>query len=248
MDEEQFKQAVRGARPATRGWRCPSDEDLAGYVDRRLEANRCVGVERHLAGCGYCREQAAALVRLAEQPLPTVPADLLARAAGFVPDRPPKSLRIPRWAMAAAAACLIVAAVPLLRQGHRPPVADPPAVTAPSAPAPSVPSAPPSEPPITKRSAAQSAPLALEFPQEGATLSSPNLELRWNAAPDSLSYEVSVLNTAGDVMWHQQSEGTHVRLPASLAPGKYYVSVSARLPDGKTTRSSPVGFQLASGN
>ena len=50
---------------------CPAPEDLAAFVDGRLDADRRAEIELHLAGCGVCREAVVDAVLLAGQALPT---------------------------------------------------------------------------------------------------------------------------------------------------------------------------------
>ena len=95
---------------------CPSDLDLARFVEGTLPPDARTLMVTHLAGCDDCREVVATVVaaqdvddlsaaRVAPTPAPPLPADAAAAA-------PPSWWRAPRtWAGALAAAALLVFAV-----------------------------------------------------------------------------------------------------------------------------------------
>lgn len=233
MDERELGRVLSGAPPAARGWFCPDDYALSTYVDAPADTAARHKLVRHLAGCAYCRQQVAALVKLRDEPLPEVPASLLASAVRLTgrPKQKPTSrfLRAPVFVGAAACFLLAFAAIPLvqsplLRTGA-------------------------STNPVQHRdfrsSRPQGAPPLVEFPKEGATLSPSGVEFRWQPSA-GLSYRVTVVTADGDVKWQEDTRDTSLHLPANtLAAGKYFVSVAASVEDGKSARSQPVGFEIS---
>ncbi len=84
-------------------------------------------------------------------------------------------------------------------------------------------------------------------PRPDSILPREQIEIRWNAVRDSLSYHIRVLTADGDLVWEIDSTVNQVKLPKqpTLNSGKYYALVSAMLKNGRTARSSPVKFQVA---
>jgi hypothetical protein len=112
MDEEDLKQLFRNgsSRSDRRGWRCPDDMRLAAYVDGGVKAKARESLESHLADCDACLSEVSFLMHSAvlvnaEQ----VPPQLLARARALVSEkRRDSTLPGWRWALAAAAACVLI--------------------------------------------------------------------------------------------------------------------------------------------
>ena len=213
-------------RSAERGWWCPDDQILAAYADTRLEGAARGRLEKHLASCEFCRGQVAAMAKLAEEPLPDVAPGLIARAESL---RAPR--RAPNWRWAAAAgavACLALVMTPLLRRSEAPPKIE--------------------EPRVVRQAPSAAIRPELQFPLDGAEVAGQNLELRWRGMEGALFYEVRILTADGDEVWKGRSDGTSVRVPddAALAAGqKYYVWVSALLPDGKSAKSAATAFTVS---
>ncbi len=256
MDDKKLGQLLRAKKNAilSRGWRCPDETQLAGYVDARLSESEKNRLESHLAECDFCLGQVAALLRLEGAPLEeNVPPALLARAKDLV-EAPvtPSVWPVLRWGtIAAATACLaIVATVWIHRQESEtptPPAVLPPAISTPAPPA----VAPPVTAPREVRTSKPAGPaLVLLAPREGSALAPGEMEIRWAAMPGTLYYELRVMTADGDLVWEGRAEENHTRLLAKvqLIPGgKYFVSVRAFLPEGKTVASPVVGF-TARGN
>jgi hypothetical protein len=86
------------------------------------------------------------------------------------------------------------------------------------------------------------------FPTERATVSSAELVFRWSAINDAESYEVTLMTDAGDVVFTDHSTQTELKLPGHLtltSGGKYFVQVTANMPQGNTIKSSVVGFRVS---
>ncbi|MFN7997032.1 MAG: hypothetical protein U0Q18_25690 [Bryobacteraceae bacterium] len=90
----------------------------------------------------------------------------------------------------------------------------------------------------------------LILPREGSTMPQGSIEFRWTPAAGALFYEIRVMNADGDMVWEARAEGADTQIPATtrLSAGrKYYASVTAALPDGKSLKSSLVGFEITPG-
>ncbi|MGH9871455.1 MAG: zf-HC2 domain-containing protein [Pyrinomonadaceae bacterium] len=86
------------------------------------------------------------------------------------------------------------------------------------------------------------------FPTERATVTSAGLVFRWTAINDAESYEISLMTDAGDVVFTDRSTQTELKLPAHVRltmGGKYFVRVTANMPQGITIKSSVVGFRVS---
>src|SRR5438876_6640225 len=98
-----------------RGWKCPSDEMIASYLDASVDSPTRSRLESHLADCEYCRTLVAELAKVQrDREMPSLPPGLMQRAVALVP---PKSTRM-HWlwapaAMMTATAFLVITAVVL---------------------------------------------------------------------------------------------------------------------------------------
>ena len=230
MTEQDLKNAFPKALPDRRTWRCPDEMQLAAYVDHRLIGRDHSRLERHLAECGYCLGQVAALTGLHDAPLPAdIPVSVIARARELAPGKAAAPWK-PAWSWVAVAAttCLALLATFSVRQPQTGVV--------------------PHQESMRRAPDRAIAP-TLIFPREGAAVPRGVIEFRWSPAGHALYYEVSVLSADGDLVWEQRADGTEIRLPAGirLAPSQnYYVSVSATLSDGRSLKSPVVAFQVTS--
>ena len=253
MDEKKLGRLLRAKKitVSSRGWRCPDETQIAGYVDGRLSAADKNRLDGHLAECDYCLGQVAALLRLEGAAMPDdVPPGLLAGALDLGPaPGPPSGWPVVRWgAVAAVTACIaVVTTVWIHRQGKEtlapvPPATQSPAISTPAPPAVAPPAPTPRELRTVKPAGTS---LHLLAPREGSALAPGTLDFRWTRVPASLYYEVRVMTADGDLVWEGRAEGNRARLPENvqLVSGtKYFVSVRAFLPDGKTLTSPVVGF------
>ena len=216
---------------ARRGWRCPDESELAGWVERRLPEARREELADHLADCAFCRGQAGFLSRAASLgPPPPVPVALLEAATG---RRQPLFGFFRPATLAAAGAGLALALL----------VAGPLGRTA------RMPGAPASDGQVRTGLILANVPALLQ-PSEGQVVPGAALELRWREVPDALSYTVQIVSPAGDVVWEGRADGARLTVPANaaLAPGQAcFAWVVAHLRSGATVRSPAVGFRLAPG-
>jgi hypothetical protein len=206
-------------------WRCPDEMRLAAYADGGLELADRARLEQHLSACEYCLGQVSALVRLREATLPEADSDLLRRARGIVQAKPRSQwLQAWRWAAAFAATAGLAITVTLW---VRPPQ--------------------PAEKENVRTSYVQTSAPELVVPREGAAIKRDGLEFRWTAVNRALFYEVRVLAADGDLVWQTRADRPQARPPEGVvlrAGQNYFVSVSAWLPEGKTVKSSVVGFRV----
>jgi len=254
MNEQDLLRLLRSRKTGEgqRGWRCPDEADLAAYADARLADGARRRIEAHLAGCDFCLDQVAFLLRPEESAMPDVPPGLLARAR----DLGATGKEVRWWAewrwgtAAAAAACVVLGAIIWLRQPTPPPVPSrsgsaPLVEVAPAPAATAVPSAPHR---AVRNGQKLSAGLRLLFPREGALIPSEGFDFRWTEVRGCLFYEIRLMTGEGDLVWEGRVEATQARIPANvqLTPGgKYFISVRAYLPEGKTLPAAVVGFRVA---
>ena len=243
-------------RKSGRTWRCPADADLAAFADGALDEKRRSRVERHVADCSYCLQQLSALAMpSSELENPPVSEELVARARGLVEEeRRQPALSIWNWkAFTGAAAVAVLGLVFLIRTPvNSLPSPDPVGQEA-------VQSQPVGgglsgngEPAASQAPAVRTARPGDNTPvvhlPPNAKFGAPDeLPLAWSPVEKALYYEVAILTEEGDVAWQQRTETTAATLPAGVRArlkGKYYVSVRASLPDGRSVRSRAAGIDL----
>jgi hypothetical protein len=233
-----------------RGWKCPSDERIASYLDAAVDSPSRSRLESHLANCEYCRTLVAELAKVQrDREMPFLPSGLMQRAVALVP---PKSTRMhwlwaPAAAMAGMAFVVIVAIAlrgPELRviPSRSTPAAP---VIAKSEPAPTR-SAPVNEV-VRKPSSGDLLPSVVS-PRRGSIVERERLEFQWKTVPHSRYYEIHVVTSEGDLVWQGQSEGSVLQPPAdvTLTDGPYFVWITAYLENGREAKSVPVRFALDS--
>ena len=233
-----------------RGWKCPSDEMIASYLDAVLDSPSRSRLESHLADCEYCRTLVAELAKVhRDREMPSLPPGLMQRAVALVPA---KSTRMHwLWAPAAAmagTAFLVITSV-VLRSPEQliipSPSAPPGPVIAKSEPAPTL-SAPAHEV-VRKPSSADLLPIVVS-PHRGSIVARERLEFQWKTVPHSRYYEIHVVTSEGDLVWEGQSVESVLQPPAdvTLIDGSYFVWITAYLENGREAKSAPVKFSLAS--
>ena len=79
-------------------------------------------------------------------------------------------------------------------------------------------------------------------------VASGDLVVRWTPVNEAAFYEVTLMTDAGDVVFAGRSTDAQLKLPAQVkltAGSKYFVRVTANMPQGNTIKSSVVGFRIS---
>ena len=231
--------------PRTHRFHCPHEQQLAAYVDQQLIGKERERVESHLAKCDSCLEQVGFLIKQSQLPVGAAPSSLVQQAKELetaVHEHAPF-----RWEWVSVAAASAVIAFGLLvwrGVGHN--MKEPSTIiaTAPQPLAPAVATVK-TEEDTAVRSVTPPASLPLVLsPQPGAIVHASDFTIRWEAVPNAVAYEVSVVTADGDLIWHTRVHENSVDPPKqTLRSGlKYFVWVRAWLTNGKTQQSAAVGF------
>jgi Putative zinc-finger len=233
--------------PAERGWRCPSSEKLAAYIDGSMSSEHRRALERHLADCNYCLELVAGEVSEVRQTAPATPTWLRQRAEDQAGRAKSKNRRW-AWVLAPVLTGLVTVALLVKSPGHlkeegpREGPNNPPAVTAPqSSPSTTI---QPAEP--TRSAEGQTKSLRLIVPSMGAASRASQLRFVWTAIPNASYYQVRLMTEEGQLVWEERLDQANVRPPSALkiAPGNYFVWVTAYLNDGRELQAAPTRFQV----
>lgn len=266
----------RQAASSGRTWSCADDTRLAAYVDGGLEANARRSLESHLADCTACLQKVSFLMQATDWGAPAdAPGWLVNKARELVPES--RRVRVWfdwRWATASAAAILVIGllAVLAIRSRNTETTAGPPAevVARPTQPALPSPPNPERNPAIVAMTSSpaparavtprhdSSAPVIrndpgasfspnILVPRERTVVRRAALVFRWQAVPDTVFYEVSILSASGETLMSRQTEDASLAVPADVqlnTGAGYFVSVRAHLRNGKTARSKPVKFRV----
>ncbi len=195
----------------------PTDEAIAALLDGALPASERDAVSRHLATCDECR----ALLGPPQAP------EIADPKAFPVPATPLRHVpRDSHRVIGVVAAAVMVVAVAL--QVRRPSTgAD---VTRDGA-----------------TSTVEGRALTARSPSSGASLVTDTLVLRWAPAGASATYDVSIVDAAGELVWRANVDTVDIAPPADvkarLRPGRrYHWQVDAQLPDLRTTTTGPQEF------
>ena len=232
---EQLRSRRWASRPATP---CLDEGEIAAFVDGEESGRETI--EEHLATCETCVSLAAALMQLRSAAPADDRPDLRRQALKLVQRERVTWWGRSEWKVALPAAAVLALAVGTWiwqADGGR------------SVPYPQ--EAPPGREysPVRNHGLAATA-LRVLAPEHGAVVDAADLEVRWTAVPQRIFYEVQVLSDDGDLVWQGRTEAGAMRLPAGIAlhPGSgYYLWVRAHLPDGRTLKSSAVGFSITRG-
>ena len=225
-----------------RKWTCLNDAQLAAYVDGKQPPAERARAEKHLAGCPTCRESVALLLRSERETPGEVPSAWLARVSRLGQEQPRSAIG---WGWAAVAAGFLIA-VGAITLAYRPRPQTEIAATRPAAASNPAAATSPVTPDEVRNVPKPSSTPVIIAPTDGATISRRS-ELRWQGLAAAVSYEVRVLNAAGDTVWKSSTNQDHLQLPrdATLHSGeKYFVLISANLPTGKTVRAQAVSFSV----
>jgi len=85
----------------------------------------------------------------------------------------------------------------------------------------------------------------LQSPREGAVLKRGQLNFSWRPLAGAVSYEIKIVTEEGSLVYSETTTQIQLQPNTKLAPGKYFVSVVAQMPDGRTASSRMVKFRLA---
>jgi hypothetical protein len=93
--------------------------------------------------------------------------------------------------------------------------------------------------------------LSASSPRAGAVVSVDTLVLRWASAGEGVTYDLSIVDAAGGLVWSARVDSAGIAPPrevtARLQPGStYYWRADALLPDLRTASTGPQGFVPAS--
>ena len=269
MDEQELRRLLRSDQGfrKRRGWRCPDENQLTGYVSGRLGEKTRATLDTHFAGCDSCRSTIAFLVQSAEWPdAEPAPTRLVSRARTLVKTR--GTVWRWRWAMATAAvACAVILVGLISWQLRKNATQNPDTSTfvaqqrepehyitqsSPETAQPALPRAIPKPKPTetlapTVRGGADLLAPALVSPREGELLKADKLAFTWKPVENAVSYEVKVADLQGGSILSGSTTVSHLNPgdTAQLSPGKYFVTIVAHLRDSRTVRSKLVSFRIA---
>ena len=254
MDEHELIRIIDGPgkKTARRRWNCPSDSQIAGYLEHSLERKEKLRFQAHLADCDFCISAVSTLVRQQRASEPAqVPIHLYRDAIDIVPVN--AGWRMPwKWLLVPALAALVIIAI-IWRRSPQPErlvaSAPLPAVAAERLPQaiPQVPLGTPEKQYVRKLATRRSA-LQLLEPAPDSVWEKQQVRFSWRPVANATYYEIRVVNSEGDVMWRGQESETTVQFPGnlSLQSGKYFVWVRAYLDDGRTIKSNARAFWIRS--
>jgi hypothetical protein len=238
-NERELQERLPGE--AGRGPFCPSESQLAAFVEGRLSEEARATVEGHLADCADCLDAVAFLVRTEHLgPSPEVPAHLLDAVRGARDDASRGGRgQAYRWLAAAAGLILVVVSVRFgLIEPAEPPAGDDSGIEA-------VESEPEARS-VRNQLLDRPSPTVLH-PAEGQALPRSALTLTWESVDETLEYSVVVMNGAGDPVWEDRTGARSTTIPPDvvLAPGeRYYIRVTAHLHSGLDVRAPAVAFEV----
>jgi hypothetical protein len=252
MDERELIRIIgtRARKTAQRRWNCPSDSDVASYLEQSLEPREKQRFEAHLAGCDFCLGMVGELVR-EQRPLEPVeaPARLVHKAIDALPMKDHAGMSR-RWILVPALASIVAAGAVLLRWSERGRfVASVQAPTVETVRPPSaIPQGPaqPTEKEYVRKLSTSGPRLQLLEPRSESVVPRERLRFRWRALANTTYYEIRIVNSEGDLVWHEQAANTTAHLPPdlSLRTGRYFVWVYAYLNDGRTIKSEAMAFRI----
>jgi hypothetical protein len=261
MNEREIEELLKAQGPSDkrRGWRCPDENKLAAYVNGQLQPEKRNGLEAHIADCKSCLQTLTFLTRTLDTPESSfVPAHLLVRARGLVDEQRVRGWQW-QWTMATATACiLIVVGVVVWRTRSQLSPTPPSDLVAQQQPSPEVrPPAVNASTPLPESSSALQKPKPVETPQrsvrgendeavptlisprEGAVIKGGQPSFSWKSVTGATLYEVRVVTEDGAPVLSESTTGTQLNLnTAALPPGKYFVTIVARLGGGRTVKAT----------
>jgi len=254
MDERDLTPPIdaRASKTHRRRWSCPGDNQVASYLEQRLQAKERSRFEAHLADCDFCLGIVGDLVRQRRASEPAeVPVRLLQRAIEVAPARSRWKVSS-KWLLVPALASILVASAVFLRspkQGKFVASVSAPTVETARPPA-SIPQpqSRPAERQYVRKMTTSAPALQLMEPQAGSIVRREALRFRWGPVANATYYEIRVVNSEGDLVWQGQVSTPPAQFPPdlSLRPGKYFVWVRAYLNNDRTVKSDAVAFRIGS--
>ena len=269
MNEEKLRELIKSDSRSEpkRTWRCPSENELAAYVEGQFAGIKRQRLEGHFANCDWCIEVLAFLGQGVEPPSPeSVPGHLLTRARLLARAERVKGRRRQwSWATAAATACILVVAVFIVWRLRTEQASVPPADLVAQHQASTTPSLQPtvaperSQRPVeasdkpkrtdTNKTRGTSEPItpAIISPRDGGMISK-SKAFKWSTVDNAQFYEVKVVTSDGTPVFKESVIDTQLplRLQTALQPGsEYFVAIEANLSDGRVIRSKLVKFRVA---
>ena len=251
MDEKKLLAFFKSGKINEKShWGCLDETQIAAYTDHRLTGQAREQAETHLADCDACLAQVAFLIR--SQPagsLETAPPWLILRAKKLTQkEARAGGSALWHWGkFAAAAACLALVAVVMLRRPTTIPTNAPqqyPIALPQQAPGQTTPTPPGGQIGVPKVRGGQKIPLSLTVVNP-STASENEIEFHWSSVSGALDYDVQVMTAEGDLVWKQQTIESSSSLPGKVkleAGRQYFVLVRAYLTEGKSVESRPVAF------
>lgn len=197
--------------------KCPTDQQLAEYVDQQSIGEERHVIEQHLVDCDRCLRQVGFLVRSIGVETSQVPEGLLQRARQLGSTKQNSSVFPWGWATLATGALagvLVIFTVANRPARHRDTTGARGSSAASSQPATPAIAAPTAEAPAVRGTETSTSQMLL-FPQPGQTVRSDDL-FRWNVIPGAVSYELQVLEDTGDVIWEMKTRSTSTKLPREI--------------------------------
>jgi hypothetical protein len=230
--------------------RCPTEQQLAEYVDQQAIGSERHLIERHLAHCDQCLRQVGFLAREVPQSGEAVPEELLSKAIALGKLRSIQTVVPWQWTTVATAGAAAVLAVLLwLPKPNRSTraIADHPD----SAQSPVISKSTESLLPkngadaemVRGSTGARDSKILSPIP--GQRVDPRELTIHWQSSAGALIYELQVLSESGDILWEIRSHSTSTKLPSNvpLAKGKtYYVRLRVHSASGSIEQSKPVDF------
>lgn len=199
----------------------PNDEEVAAFLDGELSPGDRDAIARHLVTCAECR----ALLG------PSHAREVRAEH----PGRPRRVARSWRGLVGVAAVAIIAVGVVMRTNGA---TARDQLVAAGDSSRPlRAPGVPKSDETV----------LQAESPADGATVLVDTLVLRWTRTNAGATYDVSIVDATGSLIWSTQTDTATIALPSSVrerlqAGATYHWRVDALLPDLRTMTTGTRAF------
>lgn len=206
---------------------CVANDEIAAYIDGKLQPDDHQRVERHLTDCDVCTDRVGQAVRLLRDADDSArPSDEAMARAQRLSNRS-SSRHAPRWAAAAALVLAIFVVSDRMSEVENGAGMDPRS---------------------TRNVGATAMTLQLRSPEPGVIVNMDELVFRWHAVDDSLYYDIRIVTGSGGLVTEQRVQHTEWKLSddIELSPETdYFVRIDAFLPDARTISSYHVRFRVS---